>query len=161
VATATESTDLVPLNKEQVLQALEGQLAADQIAVTVQDPQEVALSIIKRILASESPDEVFQGQKALGGREVLGRPFQLKAVRWHKSSFEGVVPVFAVLDSTMLDSGEDVAITTGSSNVMAQAYKLDDLGALPVDCTFQEADKETAAGFRPQWLNRIPTTQKG
>ena len=136
------------LSDEQVRAALEGELDAEHIAVTIQDPQEVARDIIKRILASEDADAVFQGNKTLGGREVLGRPFTLRGVRWFKSSYEGI-PVFAVLDAAMLDDGEEVAITSGSSNVMAQAYRLKELDALPQNVIFEEADKDTTAGGTP------------
>ena len=146
-------TDLVAMSDEQVEAALRGEVGAEQLTVTLEDPQVIAQSIINRILESPDAESVLGGQKALGGREVLGRPLELRGVRWHKSSFDGQVPVFAVLDVVTMDDGEPLAITTGSLNVMAQAFKLHKLGALPQTIRFMEVEKETAAGFRPQYLD--------
>jgi len=156
--TPSDVGTIILLDDAQVERALRGQLDASA-TIAIEDPQAVALSIIERILASEDADEVFQGQKAIGGRDALGRPFTLNGVRWHRSRFEAEegkmqVPVFAVLDASFLDDGERVALTTGSLNVMAQAYQLGRLGELPCDVKIEEAAEQTAAGFHPQWLVR-------
>ena len=156
VAVATEeaaaaSAEIVSLDEAQVEQALRGEI--QQVSVAIEDPQAIALSIIKRILSSEDADEVFGGQEAVGGRDVLGRPFTLHGVTWHRSKYdEGGLPVFAVLDGTFLDDGERKAITTGATNIMAQVFQLKKLGALPQDVKIEEAAQETAQGYRPQWL---------
>ena len=153
-AAETPGAQLVRLDDAQVEAALKGQLEMPA-EFAIEDPQQVATAIIERILDSEDADEVFQGQQAIGGRDALGRPFTLNGVRWHRSRYEeGQVPVFAVLDASFLDDGTRVALTTGALNVMAQAYQLKRLGALPCDVKIEEAANETAAGFRPQWLVR-------
>ena len=149
-ASTEQGTDTQVLSDEQVEAALRGDLS--EIKVAIQDPREVQLDIIKRILESPDAEAVFQGQQARGGKEVLGRPFTLRGVRWLKSSFDEGLPVFAILDASFLDDGEQLAVTTGSTNIMAQAYQLHRLGALPCDVIIEEADRDTAAGFRPQWL---------
>src|SRR3990172_4513462 len=96
----------VAISEDDVELALRGQLevTAD---LAIEDPQVVAIGIIERILASEDADAVFGGQQAVGGREVLDRPFTLYGARWHRSRFEeATVPVFAVLDAHFLDTGE-------------------------------------------------------
>lgn len=154
---AQASTEIVAIDDTQVEQALRGEIQA--VSVAIEDPQAVTLSIIKRILDSEDADAVLGGRQAIGGRDVLGRPFTLNAVRFHKSKFdEGGIPVFCVLDATFLDDGETAAITTGAANVMAQAYQLHKLGALPADVKFEEAAQETAQGYRPQWLVKASAT---
>jgi hypothetical protein len=79
-------------------------------------------------------------------------------VTWHKSAYtetEGSLPVFCVIHATMLDDGENIAITSGAANVMAQVFALDKMGELRNEkMKFAEADKATAAGYRPQWLVR-------
>lgn len=148
-------TAIVVLDDAQVEAALRGELEESEIQVTIEDPKQIQLDIIQRILASEDADSVFGGQQAIGGKEVLGRPFTLRGVRWHKSRFDAGLPVFAVLDALFLDGeGETLAVTTSSGNVMAQAFQLHKLGSLPCDVKIDEADRETAAGFRPQWLVR-------
>lgn len=146
------STEIVTLDDAQVEQVLRGELAAQDVQVMVQDPAQVQLDIIRRILDSESAEEVLGGRKPIGLKDCLGRAFSLNAVRWHKSAYdEGGLPVFAVLDITFLDDGESAVATTGSANVMAQAYRLAQIG-LPVDVKAEEAAVPTAAGYRPQYL---------
>ncbi len=152
-AAESSAGELVVLDDAQVELALQGELG-DNVAIAIQDPQQVQIDIIKRILASPNADSVLGGQRAISGRECLDRPFQLRGVRWHRSRFDQGLPVFAVLDASFLDDGETVAITTSAGNVMAQAYALHKLGELPVDVRIVESDHDTAAGFKPQWLER-------
>lgn len=148
--TAT-STELVALSDAQVKQALRGEI--DEVTLTIQDPKVIQHQIIERILASEDADQVLQGRGvALHGREVLGRPFTLTGIRWLKSKYGEGLPVFAVLEAVTLDDGQEVVITSSAGSVMAQAYRLWELGALPKDVKIEEAETETAAGYRPQWL---------
>lgn len=149
----TAGPELVVLDDAQVELALKGELG-DNVALAIEDPQQVQLDIIKRILASPDADAVLGGQKAISGRETLERPFMLRGVRWHRSRFDEGLPVFAVLDAAFLDDGETAAVTTSAANVMAQAYALSKLGALPCDVKIVESDHDTAAGFKPQWLER-------
>lgn len=152
---AQASTDIVSIDDAQVEQALRGEIEA--VTVQIEDPQAISRSIIARILDSDSAEAVFGGQEAVGGKEILGRPFTIHDVRWHRSAYteEGGLPVFAVLDVTMLDDGERKAVTTGSANVMAQVFKLKQLGALPCDCKFEESAAPTSSGYRPQWLVQV------
>ncbi len=155
----TESAvpELVILNDAQVELALQGELG-DNVAIAIQDPRQIQIDIIKRILSSPNANSVLGGQQAVSGRECLERPFQLRGVRWHRSRFDQGLPVFAVLDAAFLDNGETAAVTTSAGNVMAQAYALYKLGALPCDVKIVESDHDTAAGFKPQWLERAGST---
>lgn len=142
-------TDLVPISDAEVEKALRG----EQVALAIEDPQKVSLSIIERILASESADQILAGQTAISGREVLDRPFVLHGVRWHKSRFDEGLPVFAVLDAEFMDDGSRSAVTTSAGNVMAQAYALVRLGdGLPATVKIVESEHDTANGYRPQWM---------
>lgn len=143
-------TDLAVLSDDAVESALTG---GEVDLPAIEDPRAIQQQIIKRILESEDAETVLRGQTALGGREVLGRAFTLKAVRWHASSYaEEGLPVFAVLDVDFLDDGSSAAVTSGAANVMAQAFMLHKLGALPADVQLVESDRDTARGFKPQWL---------
>jgi hypothetical protein len=145
---------IVVLDSVQVEKALRGELD-ENVTLAIEDPQEVQFSIIQRILDSPDADSVLQGQRPIGGRDCLERPFTLRGVRWHRSKYEeGGIPVFAVLDAAFLDDGETGAVTTGAASVMAQAYQLEKLGVLPCDVKIVESDVDTAAGFKPQWLVR-------
>jgi hypothetical protein len=148
--TVTGGTDIVRISDAEVERALRG----EDVALTIEDPRETARAIIDRILAATNADEVLGGQRVYSGRDCIQRPFTLHGVRWHRSRFEGGLPVFAVLDVEFADDGERAAITTSAGNVMAQAYALQKLGALPCLVMITEAEHETAQGYRPQWLVR-------
>ncbi len=148
-ATKVPSTEIVELED---MALVERAIRGEEVALAIEDPMQTARAIIDRILASESAEQVFQGQQAVSGREVLQRPFTLRGARWHRSRFEGGLPVFAVLDAEFLDDGERLAVTTSAGNVMAQVYGLIRLGALPTRVKIVESEHETAQGYRPQWL---------
>lgn len=157
MAEAEATQEVVTLDDAQVELALRGELSAEGITIQIEDPQAIQLQIIQRILDSEDADAVFGGRKAVGGKDVLDRPFHVHGLTWHKSAYdaEGGLPVFAVIDAEMGDDGERLAITTGAANVMAQLFQLHKLGQLKTEkMKFAEAEKATAAGYRPQWLVR-------
>lgn len=129
-------------------------LAAADNDQSIATPDEIALDIIKRILDAQSVDDVLGGAGAIHSRDYLRKPFKLTDVRFNESSFEGDGPSFYGLLEGADPDGVKVVITCGARNVIAQAWKLKDMGALPVDVELAEASRETAAGFRPMWLEK-------
>ena len=124
-------------------------------AVQQQDPKEAQLEIVKRILSAETAEQVLGGLgSATAARDVLGVNLELRGVRFLRSSFENEngIGVFAVLDCVDNTTGEVLAVTCGSANVMAQAGKLAQLGALPADVKILESERPTEAGYRPMRL---------
>lgn len=124
--------------------------AEDDLAET--NPDEVTLDIIKRILRSADVDEVLEGASATHAEDMLGVPFALTDVRFNRSSFDGAGPAFYALLTGADAQGEKVTITCGARNVIAQAWKLKDMGALPVLVEIQQSERPTAAGYKPMWL---------
>lgn len=129
-------------------------LAAADSEVSERNPDEVAMEIIRRILDSETVDDVLGGAGAVHARDYLGRAFVLTGVKFNESSFETAGPSFyAILEGADEDS-EKVAITCGARNVIAQAWKLRDMGALPLRVMIIESPRPTKEGYRPMWLEK-------
>lgn len=157
--TTMAKTDVAPtttgeeISLSEAFAAMAGESASLALSREPVDPVEAQKEIVKRILAAESADQVLGGSDAIHARDVLDVPFELRGVRFLRSSFEGSGPgIFAVMDAVLVTSGEVVAITCGGLNVMAQAAKLAQLGSLPADVKIVESDRPTAAGYRPMWL---------
>lgn len=150
---ATRKAEVVPTGPAEVESAAFLRfLAAADTEVTERDPDQVAMDIIRRILDATSVDDVLGGAGATHARDFLGRDFALTGVKFNQSSFDSAGPAFYALLEGADGNGEKVAITCGARNVIAQAWKLRDMDALPVVVQLVESPRETAAGFRPMWL---------
>lgn len=127
--------------------------AADDDALTM-SPEQVSIDIIARILDAESVDDVLGGAGVTHAEDYLGKPFRLTGVHFNKSSFDGVGPQFyAILDGADPD-GVTVTISCGAKNVIAQAWKLSNMNALPVQVQLAESSQPTANGYRVMWLEK-------
>jgi hypothetical protein len=115
--------------------------AADDPANEV-DPDQVTIDIIGRILKAASVDDVLGGAGATHARDV----------RFNRSDFGDSGPAFYALLSGADTNGEAVTITCGARNVIAQAWKLRDMNALPCQVELAESDRPTRAGFKVMWL---------
>lgn len=130
--------------------------AAEQGELDVNADQ-VAIDIIARILDAKTVDDVLEGGGATHARDYLDKPFALTDVRFNKSSFDGEGPRFYALLEGADANGERVTITCGAKNVIAQAWKLKDLDALPMQVELKQSAKPTAAGFHVMWLEKAST----
>lgn len=148
---ATENTPATQLavieDSDDMVAAIRGELVPE-----IEDPEMVALQIMDRILAFESPDEVLGATQAIHAQDALDRPFTLHGLRLLRSRFEGGAGVFAVLDAEFGDDGSREAVTCSGRNVLAQAVQLYRLGALPRDVKIVRAETQTANGYYPLWL---------
>lgn len=118
----------------------------------VEDPELIAQAITERILAAESAEEVLGNAQATHAQDVLNRPFVLHGLRLMRSRYNEGPGVFAVLDAEFGDDGSKEAVTCSGRTVMAQAVQLYRLGALPMSVQIVRAEKETANGFYPLWM---------
>lgn len=122
----------------------------------VVDPQQAQLDIVRRILSSESVDDVLKQQEAIHASSVLGRPLRIVGIRFQESDFTEAGPDFYMLVDCVTDDGEPYSITCGAVNVMAQLWKLDQLGAFPLSAQIVETERKTKAGYTPMWLEGLP-----
>ena len=122
-----------------------------------QNPDQVAIDIIARILSANDAAEVLGGGSATHAKDYLDKPFTLTGLKLNKSDFDGVGPDFyAVLEGVDAD-GVEIQVTCGAKNVMAQAWRLDDLGALPCPVVIRQSTKSTSSGFHVMWLEQAPS----
>lgn len=121
-----------------------------------QNPDQVAIDVIAKILSADTIEGVFGGGGTIHARDYLDTPFKLLGLHFNESTFDGEGPNFyALLDAVNAD-GEKVAITCGAKNVIAQAWKLADMNALPMDIIIKQSAKATASGFHIMWLEQAP-----
>lgn len=118
------------------------------------DPNQMAQAIVERIL-EEPAAEVFKPEQVIHAKDLLGRPFRIRAVRWFPSVFDKGPKVYAVADAVLLDTGEVCVVTIGATRALAQLFRAvrDDL--LPKDVRVVEATRPTAAGFYPYHLEEV------
>lgn len=129
--------------------------AADEGALDI-DPDQVSIDIIARILEATSVDDVLGGGSLTHAREFLNVPFTLTNVRFNKSQYDGEGPAFYAVLEGADPQGEKVLVSCGARNVIAQAWKLRDMDALPVQVQLAEAERPTAAGYKVMWLEKAP-----
>jgi hypothetical protein len=132
-------------------------LAASEGAGDELDADQVTLDIIGRILHATTVDDVLGGRAATHARDMLGVPFMLTGVRFNRSDFDGAGPSFYALLEGADRNGERVTVTCGARNVIAQAWKLNDIGALPIAVQLAESDRPTRAGYKVMWLDAVPS----
>lgn len=162
---ADTSTDLaIPVRRstdmESVIeldQIIRGQRNAPPPEVGTDDPAEISREIVSQILDSETVEDVFSVVgNATGWLELEGVPIEIDGFRWRPSDYEEGAPVYLIVTGTRLDTGEAVALTTGSLNVEAQLVALAKQGRLTGQrVALRQADKQTTKGFRPQHLVRV------
>lgn len=142
------SADLAAIDElEKIL------LGEAEVPPVVDDPAEISKEIIAQLLSAETDEELEQVGAAIGWRDLAGVPVELHGFKWRPSSFEEGAPVFFVVSGTRLDTGENVVLTTGSGNVLAQLANMAKRGTLNGAIRQVEiADKPTKNGFRPYWL---------
>lgn len=145
-------------NTEVERSTFERFLAAADTDARVTTPDEITLDIIKKILDAQTVDDVLGGAGATHAGDYLNKPFRLTDVHFNQSSYDGAGPSFYALLEGVDPDGVAVTITCGARNVIAQAWKLNDMDALPLVVMLVESPRETASGFRPMWLEAGPAS---
>lgn len=132
-------------------------LGEKELPEIVDDPAEIQREIMAQLLSAGSDAELEAVGSATGWRELAGVPMELHGFRWRPSSFEEGAAVFFVVDATRLDTGQRVALTTGSGNILAQLVNMARRNTLVGAVRALEiAETPTRAGFRPNWLRTPP-----
>ena len=125
-------------------------LAAGRDSAVV-DPQQAQYDIVRRILASDSIEDVLKQQEAIHARDVLGEALCVTGIRRMESSVGETGPDFYMLIDCVAPDGEPYAVTCGAVNVMAQLHKLEELDAFPLVLQLVEVGRPTKAGYKPMW----------
>ena len=135
----------------------------DQILLTgeyeseiIDDPAEISRQIVAQLLAAEDDSQVFDFGNAVGWREFVGTPMEVRGFHWRPSAYEAGAPIYFVVRAVRLDTGEIVTLTTGSHNVLAQLSNLARRGRIPgIVVALEPAKNPTAAGFTPLRLVKV------
>ncbi len=129
--------------------------------VVDEDPEQISREIVMQLLAATSDDELQAIGNAQGWRELIGVPVVLKGFRWRPSTFrtdDGKVQgsaVFFVVQGVNRETGEQLILTTGSRNVLAQLCNLAQRGTL-VDSVWKLTELgKTRGGFTPLCLVKV------
>lgn len=125
-------------------------------ALAIEDPEQVAFEIVSRILTGTTVDDILNRQQVMSGEALLGIPIIVARVKWHKSGYDQREAVYALVEGTNAGTGEQVLITCGGRNVMAQLYALNKIDAFPLALKFGKASNPTANGYYPLWLEAAP-----
>lgn len=116
------------------------------------DPEAAAISIIARILEADDIAGVFDDRQVVHAGDVVYTPLELNGVRWAKSQFETGPGVFALMECNVPGDDSEILVTCSGLNVMAQLYRLNQLGAFPLPIHIEPSPRPTAAGYTPFWL---------
>lgn len=130
-------------------------LGGDFNVEVIDDPELISKQMIAEILAAENDDEAELTGSAQGWAELEGIPIEIRDFRWRRSDFENS-DIYVVVFGTRMDFGENVILTTGSLNVVAQLSNLARRGRLPAVRILTRADKPTKSGFYPMQLVSTP-----
>lgn len=128
---------------------------AERGLLAVQSGSEVADMISERILSAETIADVFKSQTMQKSDDWIGAVIEVTDVRWNESTIEESAGIYAVVTATDTKTGEQIMFTTGARQVIAQLYKCDKQGWLPVTVRLCEAQKPSKAGYRAQWLELV------
>lgn len=142
------SSDLATLDElKQILVSnqVEGQV--------VDDPEQISAEIVAQLLSATTDAELERVGTAEGWRDLIDVPVRLAGFRWRPSSFDEGSAVFFVVFGERLDTGEQVVLTTGARNVLAQLCNMAERGTLVGAVrAIRESDSPTRNGYRPLWL---------
>jgi hypothetical protein len=151
------STDLAGLDEFDKI--LTGQIEPPEV---IDDPREISNEILMQLLSADSDEALQNFGNAVGWRDLEGVPVMLTGFRWRPSSFDEGGPVYVIVNGFRTDTGEQVVLTTGSGNVLAQLSNLarrERLGQ--TDCVWRlvRSAKATAAGYYPLHLEKVELDQ--
>ena len=118
------------------------------------DPEQASRDIVLRILQAEDVDAVLDQAGTTPCQDIIGKPIRISGARAMKSDYEGGASMYLLLDVTDLQTGEQLLVSCGARNVMAQLYRVTQLRGFPLDCRILESERPTAQGYRPLWLKR-------
>lgn len=127
---------------------------ASQVSVDDDDSFAAMEAMVRRVLASDTPDQVLSEERVVPVQEILGKTIQINGLRIGATDFAEGFPYYALLDCQWGQPMEAHVVTVGAFKVMAQIYALSMMGEWPQVVMFKESDKPTKAGNRPISLVR-------
>jgi hypothetical protein len=116
------------------------------------DPGAAEREIIERILSQRSFEAAMKEPEVIHAKEVLGKPFVYRGVRWWPSSFGEGPAVFATCDVVDPTTGEELILTCSGIRVMAKLVRAAVDHRWGWTGVINTVDRPTAGGFYPMFL---------
>jgi hypothetical protein len=124
-------------------------------ALPVFDIEALAGRTIAHTLSAETPDEVLADPTAAGLADFADRVVYLVAVTGALLSTYDTGPTrYITLDIADPDTEEHHTVTTGSPYVMARAFKLSEMGALPCLVRVLALESKNNPGRTSLWITK-------
>ena len=123
------------------------------------DPEAIQREIMEQIWNATSNEELVLVGQATPWQDLIGVPVEIYGFRWSKSQYDQGAKVFFIVQATRLDNGEKCVLTTGGKNVIMALANIARRDAFPFVGKLVEAEKATAAGFKPLWLLPVEPTK--
>jgi hypothetical protein len=133
---------------------------ADMVAMLPQDDTGGTESIVAQILAAETFEELDSPWSASDTEDLIGTVLTIESVKARRSDYADGLGFYVIATGKVYGTDKPVTFTTGSVSVVAQLVKAYAMGALPLVCTLQQAERPTEKGYRPQHL-AIVTPDRG
>jgi hypothetical protein len=103
---------------------------------------DVMEKIADEIRHAETVDDVLQTGDTLEAGEMLDIPLKIESFKLRPSDEQYAdTEAFAVINAVVMETGENVVITTGAYNLVNQLVKIDELGGLPIVCAIRQAGR--------------------
>lgn len=128
---------------------------ADRLSHLYMSPDDLGLDIALRVLESDTAQGILAPVGTTPAEEIMGQPFDLLGVVVTDSGFQGGIGFYALLSVRLAKTGEEVTVSCGAANVVAQAAALADRGFLPIRVQLVAAENPTARGFTPYSLREV------
>lgn len=123
----TPSVEVVVLNPDEELALIMG-----QVELAAEDSEATINRLIMQTFAAEKAEDIFGGSGTISSQDAVGWPLSVRGYTLHRSDLAEDGPaVFMVVDAVRIDTGEVIALTTGSKRIMAQVVTAKARNVLP------------------------------
>jgi len=148
---APTGSELTPAQESTgIMRADLAELFAQGLATIPEAGQEGWEGILATLARVEHPEDLDAPWRSSGGRDVVGRPIEVRGLRRMPSSFGEGVPFFLIADAVDLLTGEVLAVTTGSTGVVGAWIIANMRGWMPIRGMIVESERPTEQGYYPQ-----------
>lgn len=113
---------------------------------------EVNSHLAARVLASDTPEKALSPIVRVPLSELQGKTLALLEYEILTSMFEDTEGIYGLLIMGDMDTGEELAVTTGARHVLAQVAALRRQNALPAVVTVEASTREFSTSGARLWL---------
>lgn len=131
---ASKNTELVPrpdgsLDAAEVMDMIRNGERI-RLAEVEEDGDAIARRMLDQSMNATTAESLFDEGGTESGKEYVNRPFRLDTVKFRNSDLEGGIGIYVIMEGVTA-SGEIVAVSSSSTNVVVKCIKGLELGAFP------------------------------